>query len=167
MNTALAARTRTFQGRARSPLRAAQSLVACPGACRPARARLRAAFTLLEVMVACGIFFMAIFAILALVSSTLRNARGLQRIQVDAGMAAAQVYQLLKTNRQADLYLSGDFGDSYPDYSWEAQSGEFDTNGLLVVDVVVNRRDLHVPFDTMSILIYSPDAKPAFGGFRR
>src|SRR5215475_11772459 len=57
------------------------------------------AFSLIEVMIACGIFFMATFAILALVSTTLRNARGLQRGDIDAGMAAAQVYQLLKTNK--------------------------------------------------------------------
>src|SRR5208283_4969437 len=40
------------------------------------------AFTLMEVMVAAGIFFMAVFAILALVSNTLRNARGLRQIDV-------------------------------------------------------------------------------------
>jgi len=121
------------------------------------------AFTLLEVMIACGIFFMATFAILGLVSNTLRNARSLQRIQVDAGMAAAQVYQIMKTNRQAEVSLSGDFGDSYPDYSWTADSQQFDTNGLLQVDIIVNRRGLNKVFDTMSILVFSPDAKSTFG----
>jgi len=50
-----------------------------PQACIPVRAGQSSgtnAFTLMEVMVACGIFFMATFAILALVSTTLRNARG-------------------------------------------------------------------------------------------
>src|SRR5215467_4098981 len=60
------------------------------------------AFSLIEVMIACGIFFMATFAILALVSTTLRNARALQRGDVDAGMAAAQIYQTLRTNRQTE-----------------------------------------------------------------
>jgi Tfp pilus assembly protein PilV len=121
------------------------------------------AFTLLEVMIACGIFFMATFAILGLVSNTLRNARSLQRIEVDSGMAAAQVYQIMKTNRQAEVSLSGDFGDSYPDYSWTADSQQFDTNGLLQVDIIVNRRGLNKPFDTLSILVFSPDAKSTFG----
>jgi len=121
------------------------------------------AFTLLEVMIACGIFFMATFAILGLVSNTLRNARNLQRIEVDSGMAAAQVYQIMKTNRQAEVSLSGDFGDSYPDYSWTADSQQFDTNGLLQVDIIVNRRGLNKPFDTLSILVFSPDAKSTFG----
>ena len=79
-------------------------------------------------------------------------------------MAAAQVYQIMKTNRQAEVSLSGDFGDSFPDYSWTADSQQFDTNGLLQVDIIVNRRGLNKPFDTLSILVFSPDAKStAFG----
>src|SRR5215468_8816417 len=93
------------------------------------------AFTLMEVMIACGIFFMATFAILALVSTTLRNARGLQRGDIDAGMAAAQVYQLLKTNKVQQGSLSGDFDEAHHDYSWEANWDiDYDsgaTNGLL------------------------------------
>jgi hypothetical protein len=58
-------------------------------ALRTPHSALRTGFTLLEVMIACGIFFMATFAILGLVSNTLRNARGIQRVEVDAGMAAA------------------------------------------------------------------------------
>src|SRR5436305_6848915 len=89
--------------------------------------RSRFAFTLMEVMIACGIFFMAMFAILALVSNTLRNARGLQRGEVDAGMVAAQ---LSKTNRVTEGGDSGDFGDAYPEFSWETESFEAETNGL-------------------------------------
>ncbi len=68
-----------------------------------------AAFTLIEVMIALGIFFMATFAILALVSNILRNARGLQRPQIDAGMAAA-IY--VNTNRFSVGSVSGDLSDS-------------------------------------------------------
>src|SRR5947209_18797851 len=82
-------------------------------------------FTLIEVMIACGIFFMATFAILALLSTTLRNARALQRGDVDAGMAAAQLYQLLKTNRVAELSGSGNFGDAYPDYGFEYAAQQY------------------------------------------
>jgi Tfp pilus assembly protein PilV len=121
------------------------------------------AFTLLEVMIACGIFFMATFAILALVAGTLRNARNLQRGDVDAGMAAAQIVQLLKTNRQAEVSGSGDFGDAYPDYSYEFQSGEYQTNGLLQVEIVVRRRGLQKPADALTIWLYAPDAKSGYG----
>jgi len=121
------------------------------------------AFTLLEVMIACGIFFMATFAILALVANTLRNARGLQRGDVDAGMAAAQIFQLLKTNRQAEISGSGDFGEAYRDFTYEFQSGEYQTNGLLQVDIIVNRRGARKPVDALTIWIYAPDAKSGYG----
>jgi hypothetical protein len=39
------------------------------------------AFTLLEVMIAGALFFMAVFAILGLVATTLRNARALQQTE--------------------------------------------------------------------------------------
>jgi hypothetical protein len=123
--------------------------------------RLTTAFTLMEVMIASGIFFMAMFAILALVSSTLRNARGLQHGEVDAGMVAAM---LSKTNRVTEGGDSGDFGDSYPDFSWETESFEAETNGLWQVDIKVLRRGSQQPVDTMSIWVYSPDSKSsAFG----
>ena len=117
--------------------------------------RICTAFTLLEVMIACGIFFIAIFAILGLVSNCLRNARALRHIEVDAGMVAAQLY---KTNRITEGVLSGDFGDTYHDYSWETQTQEAATNGLYQVDIVVRKRGLENPIDTMSVWIYSPES---------
>jgi len=113
------------------------------------------AFTLMEVMVASGIFFIAVFAILGLVSNCLRNARGLRHIEVDAGMVAAQLY---KTNRVTEGVLSGDFGDSYHDYSWETVTQEAATNGLYQVDIVVRKRGLQNPVDAMSVWIYSPES---------
>jgi len=120
------------------------------------------AFSLLEVTIACGIFFMAVFAILALVSNTLRNARGLRRVEVDAGMVAAQIY---KTNKLYEGVQSGDFGNAYPEYSWETQTSEAATNGLWQVDIIVRRRGLQRPSDVMSIWIYTPDS--SVGGFGR
>lgn len=123
------------------------------------------AFTLLEVMIACGIFFMATFTILALVTQTLRNARALQRGEVDAGMAAAMVYENLRTNRQENGSISGDFGDTYRDFSWEA-NWDIDweggvTNNLLKAEIVVRWHGLMKPYDHMSIWIYAPNARSA------
>src|SRR5438552_632274 len=75
-----------------------------------------AAFTLLEVVIAAGIFFMATFAILGVVSGTVRNARGVQKTDVDAGMLAAD---LSLTNKLVEGTTSGDFGDLYPGYTWQ------------------------------------------------
>lgn len=121
------------------------------------------AFSLMEVMIACAIFFMATFAILALVATTLRNARALQRGEVDAGMAAAQIYETLKTNRQTEISGSGDFGETYPGYRYDFSSQQAQTNGLLQVDIIVTRRGLTKPVDAMSIWVYSPDAKSGLG----
>jgi hypothetical protein len=115
----------------------------------------RGGFSLLEVMIACGIFFAAVFAILALVSGTLRNARLLRRVDVDAGMVAAQV---CKTNKLYEGTESGDFGKLYPDYSWETSTMEVATNHLFQVDIAVRRRGVGNPVDTMSILVYAPDS---------
>ena len=129
------------------------------GALRPSTG----AFTLMEVMIATGIFFLATFTILALVSTSLRNARALQRGDVDASMAASQVYQLLKTNRQAEVSGSGDFGEAYPDYSFEFASSQYRSNGLLQVKIVVHRRGNLKPLDTATLWVYAPEAKSSLG----
>lgn len=127
----------------------------------------RLAFTLLEVMIACGIFFLCVFAILALVSNSLRNARMLRQMDVDAGSVAAQI---VKTNRLTEGTMSGDLDDvGYPEYSYETDTEEAATNGLWQVDIVVRRRGKRDPVDTMSIWVYSPDTRSSAltGGFRR
>ena len=113
-----------------------------------------AGFTLIEVMIALGIFFMATFAILAMVSNILRNARGLQRPQVDAGMAAA-IY--VNTNRFSVGSVSGDLNDSLPDYSYEIGTDEFATNGLLQAEVVLRRHGGHQTPDSINILVFDPN----------
>lgn len=115
----------------------------------------------MEVMIAAAIFFLAIFTILALVSNSLRNARNLRRIDVDAGMVAAQLY---KTNQLTEGFDSGDFGDLYPDYTWQTYSEEVESNHLWRVDISVHRRGLQNPVDAISVLMFSPDSKStAFG----
>jgi Tfp pilus assembly protein PilV len=125
---------------------------------RNVKFRKHAAFTLLEVMIACAILFIAVFAILALVSNTLRNAQVLRRVEVDAGMVAAQLF---KTNRINVGMDSGDFGDAYPDFSWQTTADEAFpfTNGLWQVDIIVRKRGLSQPFDTMSVWVYSPESR--------
>jgi Tfp pilus assembly protein PilV len=123
------------------------------------------AFSLLEVMIALGIFFMAMFTILALVSNSLRSARRLRRIEVDAGMVAAQL--LIKTNRFSEGRESGDFGQLYQNYSWEYDCNIVETNGLLQFDIKVFHRGNSQPVDAMSMLLFSPEsASLQFGGPR-
>lgn len=120
---------------------------------RPCLARSHA-FSLLEVMIAAGIFFMCVFSILAVVSGGLRNARLLQNVEVDCSMLAAE---LSATNRLAEGSDSGDFGKIYRDYRWSRVITEVGTNGLFQVDFVVT----HTPTkreSAMSVLFYKPDS---------
>ena len=125
----------------------------------------RHAFTLIEVMIALGIFFMATFTILALVSNTLRNARALQDTDVDPGMLAAQ---LSLTNRLTEGSQSGDFGDFYHGYTWDQVSTHI-TNSLWQVDFVVHHHLGTKYVDTpLSVLVYSPLSQALPGaGIRR
>ena len=119
------------------------------------------AFTLVEVMIASGIFFMATFAILALVASTLRNARGLEKTGVDIGIVASQVYETLKTNKFSEGSYSGDLGSSYPDYFYDVEWGPYDTNGLLEADIVLNRHGSQNPSILSPSSSFPPTSKPA------
>jgi len=105
-------------------------------------------------MISLGLFFMAAFTILALVSNLLRNARGLQRPQVDAGLAAA-IY--LNTNRFAVGSISRELDDWLRDYAFQVNTDEFATNGLLQADVVLTKRGARGNADTLSVLVYDPN----------
>jgi len=131
-------------------------------------------FTLIEVMIASGIFFMATFAILALVAGTLRNARSLEKNDVDIGMAASLVYETLKTNKFEEGTMQGDFGDVYPEYSFSAEWRPSDlalspadspgmpanspqAPALLEANIILNRRGSPKPVDFITILVYAPN----------
>ncbi len=107
-----------------------------------------AAFSLIEVMVALAIFFMAVFAILGLISTCLQNARIFQKVKPpDARMVFA--YQTSITNKVIEGTISfefsemADFGDEFRNYSAEVEAypNEMYTNGLWDVQYrVLNRR---------------------------
>ena len=116
------------------------------------------AFTLLEVMIAVAIFFMAAFAVLTLVSQNLRAARSLQSAHVTAARLAAELSQ---TNRLEEGADSGDFGELYPGLTWTRDIRKWrETNFLFQVDYVVMRNGN--PDSQMSVLLYRPEG--AVGG---
>lgn len=121
------------------------------------------AFTLMEVMIAIAVFFMAIFAILELTSRNLKMARALQQPIADPGAVAAQV---ALTNQLEDAASeSGDLGPEYPgaQYTWTAS--EVSSNGLFRVDIVVSQpiggRVVQTP---LSVLMFRPEGAPQAGG---
>jgi hypothetical protein len=108
-------------------------------------------------MIASGIFFVAMFAILGLVAQTLRNARILRSTRVDAGMIAAQ---LTLTNKLFEGSESGDFGDYYHGYSWISEDNEVMSNGLHQVEFGVIEAGAQGSHSTMTIYLYRPESPP-------
>jgi Tfp pilus assembly protein PilV len=121
----------------------------------------RTAFTLLEVMVAVFLFFIAVFSILELMSQNLRLARSLQKNGPTAAMVAGR---LALTNKLEDgVSYSGDFEGYYPEYSWTSTTMLAGTNGLFQVDIEVLKGN--APYSSMSILLYRPESPTSpFGG---
>ena len=122
----------------------------------------RQAFTLMEVMIASVIFCVGMFAILGLVSSSLENARRLQRPTVDAGVLAAQ----LSTNNQlVEGTYTGNLGDllgkDYDSYTWTEVIEEVRTNKLFHVDIAVQSAGgNHEVISEVNLLLFRP-ASPA------
>jgi len=124
--------------------------------------RRRQAFSLLEVMIAIGILFMGTFAILSLVSSSLANARRLQRPLVDA---SAIVSQLSLTNKLVEGVYSGNLGDmlgkAYSDYKWTGEIREVQSNKLFQADFVIqNARGGSEVISRTTTLLFRPESPP-------
>lgn len=128
------------------------------------RRRSTAAFTLLEVMVAMAIFFMAIFAILSLVAQNLKIARGLSLGEVDLSMVVAEIGL---TNKLEEGVITGDFGDSAPGASWQADIALYGTNGLYQADITIEwPQNGLVQERKSSIWLYRPDSTVRPGQIR-
>lgn len=127
----------------------------------------RAAFTLLEVMVASAVFFMAAFALLELVTRGLVAVRAIQEREPDPGIVLA----MYSTNRAWEpITISATYEDiapgMYPGYSYELNVAPFmETNHLLWVATVVSygtRKTGRGP-SVASTLYYAPQSKPISG----
>src|ERR1700685_2615812 len=81
----------------------------------------RVAFTLIEVMIAVAIFFMAMFTILGVLSAGLHAASILRSSGPTPGMVAAQLALTALTNKFEASSDSGDFHDIpiYEGYRWQ------------------------------------------------
>ena len=120
------------------------------------------AFTLLEVTIACAIFFMVAFAILEMVTRSLSAARSLQKHDPDPGII---LHALTLTNTFEEGTMSGDYEDiapgMYPGYRWEAFITEIGSNGLFQVDVLsYNQRRQRENPSTVSGQFWRPNSKP-------
>ena len=124
-------------------------------------------FSLLEVMIAMGIFFVSIFAILQLTSQSLEAARRLQHMDVDITTLAAQ---LSLTNRLEEGFESGDFGELFPNQLWSRTITEVSSNGLFRVDFTAyeatRSRKSQLLERHLTVLLYRPDSALRLGNRR-
>lgn len=124
----------------------------------PARRR---AFTLLEVMIAVGIFFMATFAILGLISTSLSNARRLQKPLVDASVLASQ---LSLTNKLVEGTVTGNLGNllgkDYREYNYIIDTVEVQTNHLYEVAFVIENAGNRTVLSKLNTYMYRPGSDP-------
>ena len=104
---------------------------------RDSRLKAAGAFSLLEVIVASAVFFMAAFAILQLVTQGLKSAKSLQQREPDPGIILSA---LSLSNKLEEGSMSGNYEDlapgMYPGYRWEAFITEVGSNGLFEVNVM-------------------------------
>ena len=128
------------------------------------------AFTLLEVIIACALFFMFAFAVLELVTRGLSAARSIQQREPDAALILAP---LALTNKLEIGVQSGDFEELYPgiypgyQWSYEVSQPFGETNPLCQVTVVVTGTTgkRKTSQSSMTVLMYSPTtAGGPFGG---
>ncbi len=124
----------------------------------------RRAFTLLEVMIAIAIFFVASFAILGLISTSLQNVRRLQRPSVDASPVLARY---AATNSLVEGTYSGSLGDAnllgkdYRDYNWTATIEEIASNHLYGVTCEIRPASGgHEVISHMTTMLYRPQSPP-------
>jgi len=128
----------------------------CAGAIQHSKFRIQnssIAFTLMEVMLASAIFFIAMFSILGVMCQSLSAARSLQQSGPNAGMVAAE---FTMTNRLEEGGETGDFGDVYRGYEWAREVSFYASNGLFKVEYAVSHDG---KLDSMlTFLLYRPDS---------
>ncbi|HEY3863723.1 MAG TPA: hypothetical protein VGO59_17750 [Verrucomicrobiae bacterium] len=124
-------------------------------AARDAR-RSEIAFTLIEVMIATAIFFMAMFAILGVLSAGVHAATLLRTNGPTAGMVATY---FSVSNKIEEGSLTGDFDDiaGYQGYKWVSDATEI-TNGLMRMDFVVVDPHGVLCSSLKDVIFYKPDS---------
>jgi prepilin-type N-terminal cleavage/methylation domain-containing protein len=120
------------------------------------------AFTLIEVMIAIGVFCIGAFAILDLVANVLHGARLLDKPMVDPGCVASEIAQ---TNILVEVAGSGDLGEflgkPYQDYEYDYDITEALSNKLFAVGVNLHGNTPGKPvISKMTVLLYRPASPP-------
>ncbi|MFO1475021.1 MAG: hypothetical protein U1F98_00035 [Verrucomicrobiota bacterium] len=121
------------------------------------------AFTLLEVLIAGGILFVCLFAILGLLSNGLSNARALQQTREDprASVIANLYDEFTHTNV---IYEGSGFGE-FRDWKYDWERIQVQSNGLCQVTVVILPAHKGARPQRLDAILYLPQMQQqGFGG---
>ena len=96
-------------------------------------------FTLLEVLVAVAILAIAMVAILKANVQSLDTLTKSRETSTASLLAASKLAEIEAAGVAKWTELRGDFGEDYPDYTWEVETSSTEVEGLVRVVVIVQR----------------------------
>ena len=96
-------------------------------------------FTLLEVLVAVAILAIAMVAILKANVQSLDTLTRSRETSTASLLAAGKLAEVEAAGVAKWSELRGDFGEDYPDYTWEVETSSAEVEGLVRVTVIVQR----------------------------
>jgi len=96
--------------------------------------------TLLEVLVALVLVGIGLVAILQALGSCMQAEIRAQERQTESMLAAEKLAEILKEPSIAKGRDSGDYGEDFPDHSWEAEISNTQVLGLDLVTVTVRHK---------------------------
>lgn len=96
-------------------------------------------FTLLEVLVAVAILAIAMVAILKANVQNLDALTESRETSTASLLAASKLAEVEAAGAANWTEFQGDFGEDYPDYTWEVETTRTEVEGLMCVVVTVQR----------------------------
>lgn len=104
-------------------------------------------FTLLEVMVSVAIIAIVLVSILKLQGQTMTMNETIRFYTLAPLLADAKIVEIRLNPETFDLTSSGDFGEDYPGYSWEARIEELKIEVMESPEIGLKKIDMAVQFN--------------------
>ena len=112
--------------------------------CRGARTTTRpgrGGFTMVEILATLVLAAIVLPSVMRGMTLCLATAGEARHRTEAAALAKAKMSELIASEQLQDASMSGDFGDDWPEYRWEARTGDYDSGlGLRQLDVGVSWR---------------------------
>jgi len=104
-------------------------------------------FTLLEVMVSVSIIAIVLVSILKLQGQTMTMNETIRFYTLAPLLADAKIAEIRLKPESFDLTSSGDFGEDYPGYSWEARIEDLKIEVMESPEINLKKIDMAVRFN--------------------